>query len=67
LDVVFHEDAATTRTRNADHNQSLLRKFALNMLKKDTSKGSLKNKRYRASVNEDFLAGLVTSSFNLMR
>jgi predicted transposase YbfD/YdcC len=66
LDVVFHEDAARTRTRHADNNQALLRKIALNLLKQDHSKGSLNNKRYRAAVNEDFLTQVLTSSFNLM-
>lgn len=66
LDVVFHEDAARTRSRHADNNQALLRKIALNLLKQDPSKRSLKHKRYRASVNEDFLTQVLTSSFNLM-
>ncbi|HLA42754.1 MAG TPA: ISAs1 family transposase [Aggregatilineales bacterium] len=67
LDMIFHEDAARTRTRHADLNLALLRKFALNMLKQDPRKGSLKLKRYRASLNEDFLTQVLTSSFNLMR
>jgi hypothetical protein len=63
--MVFHEDAARTRSRHADLDLAQLRKFALNMLKQDPSKGSLK--RYRASLNEEFLTQVLKSSFNLMR
>ena len=67
LDVVFNEDASRTRTRQADHNLALLRKIALNLLRQHPSNGSLKGKRYRAGLNEDFLLSVLTSSFNLMR
>ena len=61
LDVVFHEDQARTRTRHADRNQALLRKFALNLLNHEPSKGSLALKRYRAAVNEDYLTQVLLS------
>lgn len=67
LDVVFNEDASRTRTRNADHNLALLRKIALNLVRQHPAKGSLKGKRYRAGLNEDFLLSVLKSSFNLMR
>lgn len=66
LDVVFHEDACRTRTRFADDNLALLRKIALNLLRQHPSKGSLKGKRYRAALNDDFLLEVMQSSFNLM-
>jgi predicted transposase YbfD/YdcC len=67
LDVVFHEDASRIRTLNADHNLVLLRKIALNLIRQHPAKGSLKGKRYRAALNEDFLLEVIQSSFNLMR
>ena len=67
LDVVFKEDASRTRTRNADDNLALLRKIALNLLRQHPAKGSLKGKRYRCALNEDFLLDVMKSSFNLMR
>jgi len=65
--VVFHEDASRTRTRNADDNLALLRKIALNLIRQHPAKGSLKGKRYRSALNEDFLLEVIQSSFNLMR
>ena len=67
LDVVFNEDASRTRTRNADDNLALLRKIALNLIRQHPAKGSLKGKRYRSALNEDFLLEVMQSSFNLMR
>lgn len=59
LDVTFSEDACLIHTPNAAENFSLLRKIALTLLKKDTSKGSLKGKRKRAGWNNEFLLGLL--------
>lgn len=67
LDVVFHEDASRTRSRNADDNLTVLRKIALNLIRQHPAKGSLKGKRYRAALNEDFLLQVMQPSFNLMR
>jgi predicted transposase YbfD/YdcC len=59
LDVTFSEDDCLIHTPNAAENFSLLRKIALTLLKKDTSKGSLKGKRKRAGWNNEFLLGLL--------
>jgi predicted transposase YbfD/YdcC len=67
LDVVFNEDASRTRTRFADDNLAVLRKIALNRLRQHPTTGSLKGKRYQASLNEDFLSSVLNSSFILMR
>jgi predicted transposase YbfD/YdcC len=67
LDVIFHEDASRTRLQYADDNLALLRKIALNLIRQHPAKGSLKGKRYRAALNEDFLLQILQSSFNLMR
>jgi predicted transposase YbfD/YdcC len=67
LDVVFKEDAARTRLKNADDNLALLRKIALNLIRQHPAKGSLKGKRYRSALNEEFLLEVMQSSCNLMR
>lgn len=67
LDVVFAEDANRTRSRNADHNLALLRKIALNLLRQSPGPGSLKGKRYRAALDENFLLNVLQSSSYFMR
>jgi predicted transposase YbfD/YdcC len=64
LDVIFKEDAS--RSRLADLNLASLRKIALNLLHHHPAKGTLKGKRYQASLNEDFLMSISKSSFILM-
>lgn len=59
LDVVFDEDRQRKRTKNAAQNFSFIRKIALNLLKKDTSKGSLVTKRLKAGWDDQFLIQLV--------
>ena len=55
LDVTFREDESRVRKDNAPQNFAVLRHIALNILKCDPSKGSLRQKRYQAALNEDFL------------
>lgn len=59
LDVVFHEDSSRLRTGYAAENLSFLRKFITTLLKRDTSRGSLKGKRKRAGWNTRFLEKLL--------
>lgn len=55
LDVTFREDESRVRKDNAPQNFAVLRHIALNILKHDPSKGSLRQKRYQAALNEDYL------------
>jgi len=55
LDVVFSEDASQLKNGHATQNYGFLRKFVISLLKRDSSKGSLKNKRKRAAWSVDFL------------
>jgi predicted transposase YbfD/YdcC len=55
LDVSFNEDQNRTQKRHAAENLSCLRRLALVLLKKHTSKESIGRKRYRASMDELFL------------
>lgn len=60
LDVVFREDESRIRMGHAAENLALVRKIALNMLKKETSmKGGLKVKRFRAGLSEEYLLKVV--------
>ena len=62
LDVIFAEDDSRIRQDHAPRNMSLLRRLALNLLRQDTSKGSLKMKRYQAGLNNDFLLQILSNS-----
>jgi predicted transposase YbfD/YdcC len=59
LDMVFREDEQRKRAKHADKNFAIVRKIALNMLKKDIGKESLRSKRLKAAWNKDFLINLL--------
>jgi predicted transposase YbfD/YdcC len=60
LDVTFGEDLSRIRTGESAENMAVLRTVALNLLKQDTSKSSLKQKRFRAAMDNNFLFRLLT-------
>lgn len=60
LDVTFREDHARNRVGDSPANMAVLRSIALNLLKRDPSKHSLKQKRFKAALNNDFLQSLLT-------
>jgi hypothetical protein len=57
--VVFREDDSRIRKENSSQNIAVLRSIALNILKQDPSKGSLKQKRYTAALDDTFLLQLL--------
>lgn len=59
MDVTFREDDMRIRKGNSSQNMVVLRHIALNILKKDKSKGSLKQKRYKATLDDTFLLKLL--------
>ena len=59
LDVTFREDDSRIRAGNSPQNMTVLRHLALNILKNDKSKGSIRNKRYKAALNTTFLSKLL--------
>lgn len=59
LDVVFREDDARLQVVNGAENFAILRRFALNLLKRHPAKLSLKRKRFMAALNDTFLAQLL--------
>jgi predicted transposase YbfD/YdcC len=56
LDVVFREDDARLRVLNGAENFAILRRFALNLLKRHPAKLSLKRKRFKAALDDSFLS-----------
>ena len=59
LDVVFAEDAHSYTDRRGAENMSVLRQFALNLLRQEGSEGSLKGKRKRAAWDDAFRARIL--------
>lgn len=59
MDVVFGEDRSRIRAGHAAENMSFLRRFVTTLLKRDTSKSSLKQKRKEAAWDTKFLEKLL--------
>lgn len=59
LDMVFREDEQRKRYKHAAENFAVIRKIALNLLKKDAGKESLRTKRLKAAWNKEFLIRLL--------
>jgi predicted transposase YbfD/YdcC len=60
LDVNFREDDSRTRERTLGNNLSWLRRFAVSLLKRHSSNDSLRGKMIRCSLNNEFLAEVLT-------
>ncbi len=63
LDVTFHEDDCQIYRENAAENIAILRRIALNMLKKEGSKLSIRKKRMRAWMKTQFLEQVLQAGF----
>jgi predicted transposase YbfD/YdcC len=62
LDVTFSEDKSRIRKQHSPKNFALLRRLAINLLKQEkTSKQSLKMKRYRAAMDNNYLVQVLNS------
>jgi predicted transposase YbfD/YdcC len=59
LDVVMNEDQDRARLDNAPYNLGILRHMAINVMQKDTSKGSLRSKFKRAGWDDAYLSSLL--------
>jgi predicted transposase YbfD/YdcC len=62
LDVVMHEDQSRSRMDNSPYNLAILRHMALNLMRKDTSVGSLRAKFNLAGWSNEFLAKLLAQA-----
>jgi predicted transposase YbfD/YdcC len=60
LDVTFGEDLSRIRIGESAENMAVLRTIALNLLKQNKTKSSLKQKRFRAAMDNSFLWQLLT-------
>jgi len=66
LDVNFGEDACRVRSLHATRNLALVRRYALNILRCDTTvKGSLRQKSKRAAMDDAYMTTLITQAFPL--
>lgn len=61
LDVTFNEDANRSRNGNAPQNLNILRKMALHRISRMKDKLSLKKRRFRASMNVEYLRKVLDS------
>jgi predicted transposase YbfD/YdcC len=55
LDVVFKDDLSRYRKGNGAKNMAVVRRFALNLIRVNTAKGSIKTKRKAAGWDPNFL------------
>ena len=59
LDVTFLEDACRARKGHAALNLSTIRKLAMQIIKEHVDKSSLKKKRFKASLSNDYLTDIL--------
>ncbi|NEP54770.1 MAG: ISAs1 family transposase [Moorea sp. SIO3C2] len=62
LDVTFKEDRSRIRMGHGPENTGLLRRLCLGVLKRDSSKSSLAQKRYRAAMDDAFMMSLLAGA-----
>lgn len=62
LDVAFLEDACRARKGFAAVNLSTIRKLAMQIIKEHIDKSSLKKKRFKASLSNDYLRDLLLNA-----
>lgn len=65
LDVVFREDDCRSRSGYSPENFSMLRQFALNLIKKEPSKKSIRRKQNIAGWDESYLLEILIGHTNL--
>ncbi len=59
LDMCFGEDHSRVRKNHGAENLSRLRRIAMNKLKSDPTQMSLKRKRYKCSLDRDYLLKMI--------
>lgn len=62
LDVIFKEDASRARKGLAPRNLSTVRKLALQMLRCQNNKLSLRRRRFKAALSAEYLTALLRSA-----
>ena len=66
LDVVFKEDDCKIRDKAAAENLSIMRKFALTLIRAMPDKLGLSKKMHRASVDEEYLISMLGGISSLL-
>jgi predicted transposase YbfD/YdcC len=61
LDITFREDDCRVRKGNGAQNFAILRHMALNLLKRDTSRGSIHSKRLKAGWDHEYLLKVLSA------
>lgn len=61
IDVTFNEDQSRIRRGDGAQNIAVLRQFALNLLKLDPTKSSVRRKRFKAGLDDDFRLQVLAS------
>ncbi len=61
LDVAFNEDGCRVRAKKLAKSLSLIRKIALNLIRKSKTEGSVRGRMKKAGWNDDFLETLLFS------
>jgi predicted transposase YbfD/YdcC len=59
LDVVFHDDLARLRSGHGPQNMAIVKHMAMNLIRHQKDKHSLKNRRKLACLNVDYLHSLI--------
>ena len=62
LDVTFNEDSSRVRTGHAPENLALIRRLSISLLKGEPSRQSLRQKRYRAALDNNFLLKILEAN-----
>ena len=60
--MTFQEDNSRVSKGHGARNLSVLRRLALNLLRQEPSKGSLKMKRNKAGLDNNFLLKILSDS-----
>lgn len=62
LDVTYLEDACRARKGYAAINLSTIRKLAMQIIKEHVDKSSLRKRRFKASLSNDYLVDLLCNA-----
>ena len=60
MDMVFRDDECRVRVDNGPENFATVKHMASNLLRTETSKISLKQKRLKAAWNDEYLFNVIT-------
>ena len=61
MDMTFRDDECRVRTDNAPANFTTIKHLALDLIRKNPEKGSVRGKRKAAAWDDDFLASMIVA------